>query len=86
MIEVKAKKMEGGFLVPESSEYPANKWQLFRQRYFPFWLLRVFPIKTVTVKWAEILKNQLAEEKIKKDWVDILNKEALKMDRLFMKK
>ena len=36
---------EGGFLIPEVIETPINKWQLFKQRYFPYWLKGIFPIK-----------------------------------------
>ncbi len=84
MIEIEPRKMEGGFLIPEREEVPINKWQLFKQKYFPLWLLRIFPIKMVTIRWAEMLKDHLAEEEIRKYWTSILHKEALKIDRMFM--
>jgi len=84
MIEYKAKRITGGFLVPEISEHPANKWQFFKQRYFPSWLLRIFPVKMITIRWTDILRDSLAEEKIRKYIKNILNKEALKIDGIFM--
>lgn len=49
---------EGGFLVPEFIEMPINKWQVFKKRYFPWWLRRIFPVKVDRIDVRkEFMKN-----------------------------
>ena len=37
----------GRFGKPEAIQVPATKWQSFKSRWFPKFLLRMFPVKTV---------------------------------------
>lgn len=53
---------DGGFLVPECWDVPINKWQRFKQKYFPYWLRRIFPIKTEKIPVADLLKDAIAKE------------------------
>lgn len=59
MIEFKDNRSEGGFLVPEYLEEPINKWQAFKWRYFPFWLQRIFPVKTHKTHLPSLFKEML---------------------------
>jgi len=51
----------GGYLIPAIIETPKNKWQVFKSRYFPHWLQRIFPIKVNREDFKgiflEIMKN-----------------------------
>ena len=62
MIEFEANKMEGGFLVPGHTEWPINKWQAFKERHFPYWLKRIFPVKTMAFPMAEYILELLARK------------------------
>jgi len=58
----------GGFLVPTVIEEPINKWQAFKQRRFPYWLQRIFPVKTKKIPCADLLR-----EALRKAWIDSIS-------------
>ena len=65
----KMKDKEGdfadGFLVPEKISIPINKWENFKQRYFPYWLQKIFPVKTKEVNFRKFLIEHSKEEDMK---------------------
>lgn len=56
---------EGGYLVPECIYEPINSWQKFKHKYFPFWLLKIFPVKYNEIRVADLLREELKKERIK---------------------
>lgn len=62
----KIKDKEGdfadGFLVPEMIAVPVNKWENFKQRFFPYWLQKFFPVKTKEVNFRKFLIRHLKEK------------------------
>ncbi|GAH75142.1 unnamed protein product [marine sediment metagenome] len=62
----KIKDKEGdfadGFLVPGMIAVPINKRESFKQRHFPYWLQRFFPVKTKDVNIRKLLMKHLKEE------------------------
>ena len=84
-ITVESKKMEGGFLIPEATQYPTSRWQSFKQCYFPYWLLRIFPAKTITIHWADIIKLDLAIQSIESEGIkQFMKEEASRIDKMIM--
>ena len=55
-------KDEGGYLVPTKISIPINKWQSFKQRFFPYWLTRIFPVKMDDIDVPKVFLKHLEEE------------------------
>jgi len=58
-MKVESLNQEGGYLVPAYMERPMNKWQAFKGRHFPYWLKRMFPVKTIKFAMADYLRGLL---------------------------
>ena len=65
MTNHESKETDGGYLLPAYVEEPINKWQAFKQRRFPFWLKRVFPVKTNKIHSSAIIVR-IAQAEIKR--------------------
>lgn len=61
-IKNKESDFADGFLIPEKMPIPINKWQWFKLRYFPYWLQKLFPVKTKEENFREFLiKHSIAK-------------------------
>ena len=49
-------KIQGGYLIPEVADFPENRWEEFKERYFPYFFKRLMPVK---YKRINIRKNLL---------------------------
>ena len=58
--------MDGGYLIPKYIEKPISKWQAFKQRYFPFWLKRIFPVETYRTSLLPFILEEHAKAEIKR--------------------
>lgn len=60
-------------------KYPSGWWEAFKERWFPRWLLRKYPVKYTVesfdtkVPWLENSKLAIKNAKEDKDWEGILN-------------
>ena len=64
--ETKDNKSEndGGFLVPTKISIPVNKWENLKQRFLPYWLQKIFPVKTKEVNFRKLLTERLKEKEM----------------------
>jgi len=57
---------EGGYLIPSIIEYPENKFEAFKERYFPQFMKRIFPVKVKQIDFKKRFLEIMKEER-KKD-------------------
>ena len=65
----KVKLEEDGYLIPEVADFPRNRWQAFKEKYFPYFLKRLIPVKYEKVKVRENLLKMAIEKSIIKKGV-----------------
>lgn len=53
----------GGYLLPTHIHEPVNRFEAWRERTWPSWVLRLFPVRTRTIDLREDFIRMLAESR-----------------------